>query len=57
MARRLNGSWRNMATFGQLDIRHPAITTFFGHKFISKTRGTTGPRRRPSPNDWVAIAA
>ena len=33
----LNGAWRNMATFGQLDeMRHAQITTFFGHEFIGK---------------------
>jgi toluene monooxygenase system protein A len=33
----LNGAWRNMATFGQLDeLRHAQITTFFGHEFVGK---------------------
>src|ERR1700755_589033 len=33
----LNGSRREMATFGQLDeLRHAAVTTFFGHDVVGK---------------------
>src|SRR2546423_1894612 len=43
----LNGSWRNMATFGQLDeLRHAAGTTFLGHEVLGKD----------APYDWAQQA-
>ena len=50
----LNGSWRNMATFGQLDeLRHAAITTFFGHEFIGKDPQYDWTQKAFQTNDWV----
>ena len=53
----LNGSWRNMATFGQLDeLRHAAVTTFFGHEFIGKDAQYDWTQKTFHTNDWVAIS-
>ena len=53
----LNGSWRNMATFGQLDeLRHAAITTFFGHEFVGKDAQYDWTQKAFHTNDWVAIS-
>src|SRR5712672_3748903 len=51
----LNGSWRNMATFGQLDeLRHAAVTTFFGHEFVGKDAQYDWTQKTFHTNDWVA---
>jgi toluene monooxygenase system protein A len=53
----LNGSWRNMATFGALDeLRHAAITTFFGHEFVGKDAQYDWTQKAFHTNDWVAIS-
>ena len=53
----LNGSWRNMATFGQLDeLRHAAVTTFFGHEFVGKDAQYDWTQKTFHTNDWVAIS-
>ena len=53
----LNASWRNMATFGQLDeLRHAQITTFFGHEFVGKDAQYDWTQKAFHTNDWVAIS-
>ena len=53
----LNGAWRNMATFGQLDeMRHAQITTFFGHEFIAKDPQYDWTQKTFHTNDWVPIS-
>jgi methane/phenol/toluene hydroxylase len=53
----LNGSWRNMATFGQLDeLRHAAVTTFFGHEFVGKDAQYDWTQKAFHTNDWVTIS-
>ncbi|MHA6779863.1 toluene monooxygenase [Pseudonocardia saturnea] len=53
----LNGSWRNMATFGALDeIRHAQITLFFGHEFVGKDPQYDWTQKMFHTNDWVAIS-
>ena len=53
----LNGGWRNMAVFGQLDeLRHATITTFFGHEFIAKDPQYDWTQKAFQTNDWVAIS-
>src|SRR5271170_5274003 len=53
----LAGSWRNMATFGQLDeLRHAAITTFFGHEFVGQDAQYDWTQKTFHTNDWVAIS-
>ena len=51
----LAGSWRNMAVYGQLDeMRHAAITTFFGHEFVGKDAQYDWTQKAFHTNDWVA---
>jgi toluene monooxygenase system protein A len=53
----LNGAWRNMATFGQMDeLRHAQITTFFGHEFVGKDPQYDWTQKTFHTNDWVAIS-
>src|ERR1700689_5701552 len=53
----LNGAWRNMAVFGELDeLRHASITTFFGHEFISRDPQYDWTLKTYQTNDWVAIS-
>ena len=53
----LNGAWRNMATFGQLDeLRHAQITTFFGHEFVGKDAQYDWTQKAFHTNDWVLIS-
>ncbi|MDN5933070.1 MAG: toluene monooxygenase, partial [Pseudonocardia sp.] len=53
----LNGAWRNMATFGQLDeLRHNALTTYFGHEFVGKDPQYDWTQKTYTTNDWVPIS-
>jgi toluene monooxygenase system protein A len=53
----LAGAWRNMAVFGALDeLRHAAITTFFGHEFISRDPQYDWTQKAYQTDNWVAIA-
>lgn len=53
----LSGAWRNMAVFGQLDeIRHAAISTYFGHEFVPKDPQYDWTQKLYNTNNWIAIA-
>lgn len=53
----LNGAWRNMAVYGQLDeLRHQNLTTFFGHELVQKDPQFDWTQKTYSTNDWVPIA-
>ncbi|MDL5159794.1 toluene monooxygenase [Actinomycetospora termitidis] len=53
----LNGAWRNMATFGQLDeLRHNALTTYFGHELVVKDPQYDWTQKTYTTNDWVPIS-
>jgi len=53
----LNGAWRNMATFGQLDeLRHAQITTLFGHEFVAKDPQYDWTQKTFHTNNWLPIA-
>ena len=47
----------DMAVFGQLDeLRHAAVTTFFGHELVAKDPQYDWTQKAFHTNDWVAIS-